>query len=57
LTNMVGLVGNPSSRQRSKVQSSLHARIGPLKADSLPSGMGKTVYISPPRYLVEDGIG
>ncbi|GJW58923.1 zinc finger, CCHC-type containing protein [Tanacetum coccineum] len=30
---------------------------GPLEAVSLPSGRGKTVYILPPSYLVEDEIG
>ncbi|GJT54911.1 putative reverse transcriptase domain-containing protein [Tanacetum coccineum] len=30
---------------------------GPLEAASLPSGRGKAVYILPPQYRVEDGIG
>ncbi|GJR82490.1 retrotransposon protein, putative, ty1-copia subclass [Tanacetum coccineum] len=30
---------------------------GPPEAASLPSGKGKSVYISPPPYLVKDGIG
>ena len=38
-----------------RVRSSLPAKMtgGPLEA----SGRGKAVYISPPPYLVEDGIG
>nr|GFC25093.1 hypothetical protein [Tanacetum cinerariifolium] len=51
---------NEKARVRSlRVRSSLPYKRngGPLEADSLPSGMVKAVYISPPPYLVEDGIG
>ncbi|GJZ81133.1 hypothetical protein Tco_0646127 [Tanacetum coccineum] len=57
IKSRVGSVGKPPPlwRQRSRVRSSPLG--GPLEAASLPSGRGTTVYILPPPYLVEDGIG